>query len=232
MSAEKADWWDRIDAIGTTILVVAAIVLATIAIQKRTGGDRATQSSRERYEELTAREWRTALEGRHVRGRREADVMIVEFGRFDCRWCKVLGKHLVRLMGEMEDHSVGIVFRHFPTEEGSLPYQAAIASECAARQGAFWEYHDHVLDKQQDLSSDLFLRAAEAVNIEDIEGFRQCLANKEPSRRVLADRKAAERIGVSATPTLIVDGTKIDGTPAKMEDLRSLVKRQVVDPGS
>lgn len=217
------NFWTRLDAMGTAVLAVAALIVVGLLIEREvTDGQAPRSTDGIEFEVLDARAWRFALDGRHVRGRRSADVMIVEFGSFSCRWCKVLGKNLKRLLGEEDGGSVGVVFRHFPGDPDEISYRAAVASECAARQRRFWEFHDHVLDHQQDLSPALLRRAGEEIGVDDPAAYRECLAQREPRDAVEEDLRAADRLGVEATPTLVINRRMMSGAPPTMEGLRTL----------
>jgi protein-disulfide isomerase len=92
---------------------------------------------------------------------------------------------------------------------------AAEASECAADQDAFWEYHDLLFDSQsgenrgafnkdnlKEMASDLGL---------DSETFNQCLDSGKYTDLVQQQNSFARQIGVRSTPTFLVNGQPVIG---------------------
>src|SRR5207249_10071045 len=87
----------------------------------------------------------------HIRGPVEAPVTLVEYGDFECPFCgqaEPVVRELLRDFG-----AVTYVWRHLPLNDVHPNAQrAAEAAEAAAEQGAFWEMHDLLLDRQGALS--------------------------------------------------------------------------------
>jgi protein-disulfide isomerase len=98
----------------------------------------------EEYVEVAARA------GVPVIGSQDAPVTIVEFSDFECPFCGRFFKETYpRLKARYIDTGkVKIVFRHFPLVSiHPSASNAAIAAECASRQGKFAEYHDTLFEK-------------------------------------------------------------------------------------
>ena len=92
---------------------------------------------------------------------------------------------------------------------------AAQASGCANEQGRFWEYH-HILyanqkgKRQQQTEDDLKRYAAVAGH--DMEKFNSCLDSSRYAGAVATDTDAAAQRGVTSTPTIFVNGRKVEST--------------------
>jgi protein-disulfide isomerase len=102
------------------------------------------------------------------------------------------------------------VFRNFPIST-SHPHaeQAAEAAEAAAGQGAFWEMHDLLYERQAHLTdADLHSYAGELGL--DVERFDGDLASHTYAPRVHEDFMSGVRSGVNGTPTFYVNGTRHD----------------------
>src|SRR5215467_14124116 len=84
----------------------------------------------------------------HVRGGRGAPLQLVMFGDFQCPFCLGAQKSLRRVRERLGERLL-FGFRHLPIpEKHPLAMSAAEASEAAAAQGEFWEYHDALYASQ------------------------------------------------------------------------------------
>ena len=97
-------------------------------------------------------------------------------------------------------------FRHFIIF-GAASEFAAMATECAGDQGAWWEFHDAYLLEGQARS---FTRAG-AIEIAEREGldiaqFSRCIDNEEHRDRILQMQQQGFVEGVNGTPTFRVNG--------------------------
>ena len=97
-------------------------------------------------------------------------------------------------------------YRHFIIF-GSASQFAAMATECAGDQGAWWEFHDAYLLKAQART---FTRAG-AIELAREEGlnvaqFTQCVDNEDHHDRILQMQQQAIAEGVSGTPTFRING--------------------------
>src|SRR5690606_33549707 len=90
-------------------------------------------------------------ENDHIRGDPEAPVLIVECCDFECPFCERAFPTVKQVLDTYGD-DVALVYRHFPLSFHPQAQKAAEASECAADQGKFWEYHDRVFEQQALLS--------------------------------------------------------------------------------
>lgn len=83
-----------------------------------------------------------------MRGDKNAKVTIVEFSDFQCPYCKQVFPVIQKLMKDYNG-KIKLYYKQFPlTSIHPNAYRAAEASECAAEQGKFWEYHDYLFTNQ------------------------------------------------------------------------------------
>ncbi|MET8900996.1 Na+/H+ antiporter NhaA [Streptomyces sp. NPDC004538] len=145
----------------------------------------------------------------HVRGPADAAVTLVEYGDFECPYCGQAEGVVRDLLGSETD--VRYVWRHLPLTDVHPNAQAAAeASEAAARQGRFWDMHDLLMDRQDELGERDLLRHARELGL-DTEAFREDLARRRGARRVAEDVDSADLSGVSGTPTFFVNGRRHRG---------------------
>ncbi|WP_285114178.1 Na+/H+ antiporter NhaA [Leifsonia sp. fls2-241-R2A-40a] len=145
----------------------------------------------------------------HVRGASQPAVTIVEYGDFECGFCK-RGEPTVREL--LERHpDVAVAWRHLPlTDVHPNALLAAEAAEAAGAQGAFWPMHDMLLANQDRLGIRDLESYAEQVGI-DPEQFVEDLRSHTFADRVRADIASAEASGAAGTPTYFINGQRHEG---------------------
>jgi len=152
------------------------------------------------------------LERDHVRGGRTSDrpVSVVVYGDYLCPYCRRLRQVIDRLRQALGER-LAYVFRHFPNERAHPGATfIARATEAAARQGRFWEMHDRLYGREPPLGEAEVLEIAGQLGL-DMERFRRDIESDEARQRVDEDLADGRRNGVTATPTLFVDGLRYDG---------------------
>lgn len=104
---------------------------------------------------------------------------------------------------------ISFEYRHFPVISGQSP-KAAEAGQCAAEQGAFWEYHDYIYEQAPPNAlgiADLELYAT-AIGL-DNGRFSDCLDSDKYRDFVNRDWRAALDVGARGTPSFYIDGRQV-----------------------
>ena len=151
---------------------------------------------------------------RHLYGSPDAPIRIVEYGDFECPYCKAAAP----VLKELVDGSGGraaLVWRHFPLfTVHPFALTAALAAEAAGPH--FWQMHDVLFAHQDRLTdADLNLYGAQ-VGVVGVCGD----AAQAHRAAVGADYKSGAALGVRGTPTLFINGDRWTGR-VKLADLRS-----------
>lgn len=99
---------------------------------------------------------------------------------------------------------------------GAEPTDAAEASDCAADQGKFWQYHDTLFLNQHGENSGTFSRdrlkqMAKDLGL-DTSKFNQCLDSNQHSQDVTNQTNSAVQAGFPGTPAFLLDGQKYNFT--------------------
>lgn len=164
-----------------------------------------------------------------VKGDANAPITIVEYSDFQCPFCK-RGSDM--LPGLLEDYpgKVKIIFKQFPLPNHNWAKPSSIASLCAFEQGndKFWEFHDMVFAKQKEInlqnSTDKFNEIAKEIGL-DQSKFDACISSGENAARVDAEMKEGQQIGISSTPTFVVDGLIVPG--ADLQSIKNAIDSRI-----
>jgi protein-disulfide isomerase len=140
------------------------------------------------------------------------------------------GKPAVEAVKEKYPQQVSVVHAHFPLSGHQYAFGAAIAAECAGRQGAFESYHNLLFLSQDRLGGLSYDSLATQVNIKNRFAFKRCLENKETAGIVESGADLAEELDVSSIPTFIINGTLVSGAVSE-ERLDGLVQEALAEAG-
>ncbi len=147
------------------------------------------------------------------RGPANASVTLVAFEDLQCPSCKQAHPILEKLLAEVPGSR--IVFQHFPlTAIHKWAFRAAVVSECVADESdeAFWKFVDSVFDHQAEITeanAEQKLLAYAVAAGADSSALRACVARPEAGHRVNASLELGRSLGVSATPTVFINGRKV-----------------------
>jgi protein-disulfide isomerase len=130
----------------------------------------------------------------NAKGPAGAPVTLVEFADFECPYCRS-AQPVVRQLLTKYPSAVRLVFIHMPIEAHDHAIEAARASECAARQGAFWAYHDKLWETALPLSFPALKEIADAT-LPDSQRFVSCLTGKETASLPAQDLELGRKLGV------------------------------------
>ncbi len=146
----------------------------------------------------------------HIRGPDTAPVTLVEYGDYECPYCREAEIVIRELLDEFGD-DLRYVWRHLPLNDVHMNSQmAAEAAEAAGSQGAFWAMHDKLLASQDELTVRDLQRHAGDLGL-DVERFWDELRRREHEERVSDDVASADASGVAGTPSFFINGRRHQG---------------------
>jgi protein-disulfide isomerase len=149
-------------------------------------------------------------EGDHAIGPDTAPVTLVEYGDYECPFCRAAHGSIKELL-PIAGSSVRYVFRHFPLSQiHPHAFQAALAAEAAGAQGRFWEMHDLLYANQDRLELHDLLLYAKALDL-DLDRFAADVEERRYEKRVREDFLSGIRSGVNGTPTFFANGIRWNG---------------------
>jgi protein-disulfide isomerase len=146
----------------------------------------------------------------HIQGAHTAPVTLVEYGDYQCPYCREAYAVLGKLMPKLGD-TARLVFRNFPlTQMHPYAEHAAEAAEAAGAQGKFWEMHDILYERQDALDDESLLSYAGEIGL-DAERFQLEFSQHKYVDRIREDFQSGIRSGVNGTPTFFINGRRYDG---------------------
>ncbi|MEM2137926.1 MAG: thioredoxin domain-containing protein [Candidatus Anstonellaceae archaeon] len=149
-------------------------------------------------------------DGRPYRGAANPRVVIYEYSDFECPFCAQAVGTVDETLRAYPD-SVQLQYRHFPLEVHPRGVPAAVAAECAAEQGKFWQMHDRLFANQNALSDADLAKYAQELGL-DMGKFAECQKSDDALSRVESDRLEGMAKGVQATPTFFIGQSSIRGS--------------------
>ena len=155
----------------------------------------------------------------HATGSADASVTLVEYGDFQCPHCRN-AYPIVKKVQQQLGARLRFVFREFPlTQIHPEAEHAAEAAEAAGAQGAFWQMHDRLFERQFALDDDSLVQYAQDLGL-DADRLRGELDAGTYRAKVRDDFMSGVKSGVNGTPTFFINGARYDGS----YDLASLLE--------
>jgi protein-disulfide isomerase len=183
------------------------------------------------------------ITGRPIRGNKDAKVTIVNYDDFQCPFCQRMHETLTNEILKEYGDKIRVIYKDYPLVEiHPWAKHAAIDANCLLQQNqsAYWGFADTIHTNSQSISRtkglDEQLAAVDKITLEEgqkaglnLAKLQSCVKAQD-DKAVLASMAEGNSIGVEATPTLFINGVKIDGAvPA--EQLKIVIDRALADAG-
>jgi protein-disulfide isomerase len=148
-------------------------------------------------------------------GRADAPVTLVEFGDYQCPFCKKFHTDAYAELKKnyIDTGKVRFVSRDLPLEFHPFALKAAEAARCAGDQQKYWELRDALYTDSAPPSDDVIKKTVETLAL-DAKGFQACLDSGKYKAEVQKDASEAAALQISGTPTFVLAKTtkdKLDG---------------------
>jgi protein-disulfide isomerase len=105
---------------------------------------------------------------------------------------------------------VRLVFKDLPLPFHTLARPAHEAARCAGAAGTYWAYHDRLFREQPACGRDELIAYAADLGL-DRDAFVKCLDQRTFAAEVDADVSQAKALGITGTPTFVINGTPLVG---------------------
>jgi len=145
-----------------------------------------------------------------MRGDSAARVLLVEFSDFQCPFCE-RAQATLKAFIDAHGAEVKVVFKHLPlTALHPQAVSAARAAWAAHQQGRFWEYHDRLFARQNDLGDAAYTALARELGL-DLVRFDRDRKSDAAAQAVARDLELAKTLGLTGTPFFLVNREPVAG---------------------
>ncbi len=200
---------DRLLNAVTVVIATCAVIVVVLLVRREFFVD---SSSADPARPAIVEDWQRLLSEDRWEGPSSPRMAVVEFVDYQCPFCLQAERRIDQLLEEY-GNDLAVSYRHLPLPIHPHAFEAAMASECAGEQGRFLAFHDVLFNDQQAIGIVPWDEFATRASVPDHDRFRACLEEEAPRDRVEADMALAQSIGVTGTPTFVVEGLLLEGLP-------------------
>jgi protein-disulfide isomerase len=188
-----------------SLAFACALVLSVLVTHRGLPWFSKSESRTVRYGRLPVPSLPIRVDTAQVEGNPKARLAVILYSDFECSQCALFARTGIPVLREkyVEPGRLRLVFRHFPIERlHPMAVKAAVAAECAGKQGKFWEVHDRLFQLEgriternvDDISSELGLSSAleSTCRVDELEAA------------VRTQLQDARQLQVGVTPTFFV----------------------------
>ena len=167
-----------------------------------------------------------------AKGNPQARVQVVEFIDFECPAC-AHGAKLLKEYLSKHPEDIHVQVKYFPlTGHHRHAMPSALYSECAGRQGKFWEFDDLVIAAQSQWSplisaEPLFDEFARQTGL-DMDKLKTCIASPDVSKMIMDERSVGASLGIKSTPTYFINNKMVVGTQSLTDAMNTYFPSQSV----
>ena len=181
--------------------------------------------------------------GRPTRGNKDAKVVAVNFDDFECPFCSRMHQTLFPELFKEYGDKVLFVYKDYPLATiHPWATHAAVNANCLAAQNndAYWDFADYVHGNQKEVNAEKkgdpqfalldkdALQQGQKHNL-DMTKLQACIKTQNEDA-VKQSVKQGDSLGIDATPTMFVNGQRVDGA-LPIDDVRAVLDRALAQAG-
>jgi protein-disulfide isomerase len=203
-----------------TLIIVVLLVSIVLLTNKSKNTDEALESH-------------PATENQPTIGEADAPVSVVEFGDFKCPACKAWGEQIYPKLKsdfiDTEKANFSYINTLFHGEESAL---SALAAESVYENDpdSYFEFHKELFNQQPTADHDTtwitvekLMEVAGATTDMDVEQLKQDVEQGSGIEAVEVDKSLVEEFNIQQTPTIIINGTKLED-PYDYDRIKELIE--------
>lgn len=205
--------------VAVAVLMHGGIIKVGKVAPKSAGTPTAAQPSRPSATQPTKVDVEGLRENDHIRGNRNARILLIEYSDLECPFCKRFHPTAEQAVDEYKGQ-VAWIYRHFPLDQiHSKADKEAEATECANEllgNDGFWKMADKIFEvtpSNNGLNLDDLPKLASQIGLDQTK-FKACLDSSKYAQYVEDDYQGGIKAGITGTPGNILLDTKTGKTLA------------------
>ena len=148
--------------------------------------------------------------GSPILGSVDAPITLVEFGDYQCSFCKrhFDQTHNLIMKNYVETNKVKILFKDLIVTPGKDSMHAAHATHCAKDQGMYWKYHYMLYNNWEGentgwITTDNLNKFAKNLDL-DMNKFSKCMSENKWMELITASKIDANTLDITGTPSFFL----------------------------
>ncbi len=210
-------WWGVLLLV-VLFLLISSVVASAMYVFKIARDINSQKTSIDTAQRIQANKNLIEGQNNYWLGTSTPKITIVEFSDFACPYCRD-DFSVVREIGLIYQNDIKIIYRDYIGHENSL--DLALAARCAGEQGKFWPMHDKLFSNQDQAGLTNLPIFAQQLGL-DVKTFNSCLSTKKYLSQVREDIDAAEKIGITKTPSWMINGYLLEGAITRTDFIKMI----------
>lgn len=165
----------------------------------------------------------------YSKGNANAKVVITEYSDYECPFCAMFTLQILpQLQNDyIETGKIQLVFKDYPIANHQYAQKAGEATYCAGEQdeNLFWQFHVDLFSDQEHISRQDLTALAEKHEL-NVQAFDTCLDTDKYKNLILRNRIEGKEKGVTATPTIFINDTKLLGVQP-YENIKKIIETEL-----
>lgn len=216
MTATPASTAEKVQAVIAAVALCAAILIGGVATLRSGGPLRVIWDRHQAQRRLARRlDQDSVLLGvlGHRIGPPTASHVVYEFSDYQCPFCRAADGRVAGWIRAKEGRAV--VFLDMPlTQLHPVAFPAAIAANCAARQGRFETMHERLMSTTDWETDSNWVRVAGMAGVGDTVAFKACLSDVRVAAQIRQSLALGDSLHVTGTPAFLGRGGVFSGVPS------------------
>lgn len=150
------------------------------------------------------------ISGDPWKGNSNAPITIVEFGDFECPFCKTFVDQTLDLIMSNYPDKIKFVYKDYPLNIHPHAFEAAEAAQCAFEQNKFWEMHDKLFEYQGNYPNNPFVTFATQLGL-NLTTFNDCMTTHRTAPSIVRDIELGNQNDIVGTPSFFINGIYLPG---------------------
>src|SRR3974390_958532 len=182
------------------------------------------------------------VKGRPVRGNPNAKVTLVNYDDLQCPFCSRMHTTLMQEILPVYGDRIKIVYKDFQLSLHPWAIPSANDANCLAAENwnSFWQFADYVHANQKAINGTQDVQKSKAEldrialdlgqkNGANMNRLQACI-KEQPDKQLKASMAEGEALGLNATPTMYINGQKLEGA-VDPDEVRAILNAQLLAAG-